>query len=99
MSPDPSVSLGARAAPLLRARHRRGLAYRQPSAAEHRHALSDGGRLQRLRAGQATPELEPWLRESLAVVSRKRKLAQAIRYGLSHWGTLDRNRLQNGRGV
>jgi transposase len=30
-------------------------------------------------------ELEPWLREKLALVSRKSKLAQAIRYALSHW--------------
>jgi hypothetical protein len=35
-------------------------------------------------------ELEPWLREKLALVSKKSKLAQAIRYGLSHWGGLTR---------
>jgi hypothetical protein len=35
-------------------------------------------------------ELEPWLREKLALLSRKSKLAQAIRYGLSHWDGLVR---------
>jgi transposase len=35
-------------------------------------------------------ELEPWLREKLALVSRKSKLAQAIRYALSHWDGLTR---------
>jgi transposase len=29
--------------------------------------------------------LEPWLREKLALVSRKSKLAEAIQYGLSRW--------------
>jgi transposase len=35
-------------------------------------------------------EFEPWLREKLALLSRKSKLAQAIRYGLSHWDGLNR---------
>ena len=47
-------------------------------------------------------DLEPWLREKLALVSQKSKLAEAIRYGLSRWDGLDalprrrsdRNRLQ-----
>jgi hypothetical protein len=32
--------------------------------------------------------LEPWLREKLGLVSRKRKLADAIRYALSRWAGL-----------
>jgi len=35
-------------------------------------------------------ELEPWLREKLPLLSRKSKLAQAIRYGLSLWEGLIR---------
>jgi transposase len=35
-------------------------------------------------------ELEPWLRERLTLLSRKSKLAQAIRYGFSHWDGLAR---------
>ena len=44
------------------------------------------------RPSEARPivaELEPWLREKLALLSRKSKLVQAIRYGLS---TLGRSR-------
>ena len=41
-------------------------------------------------------ELEPWLREKLPLLSRKSKLAQAIRYGLSHWDGLTRY-LDDGR--
>ena len=40
------------------------------------------------RSRPIVAELEPWLREKLALVSRKSKLAQAIRYGLSHWDGL-----------
>jgi transposase len=29
--------------------------------------------------------LEPWLREKLALISQKSKLAEAIRYALTHW--------------
>ena len=29
--------------------------------------------------------LEPWLRSSLSIISQKTKLAEAIRYALSHW--------------
>ena len=32
--------------------------------------------------------LEPWLREKLALVSQKSKLAEAIRYALSRWAGL-----------
>ena len=34
--------------------------------------------------------LEPWLREKLSLISRKTKLAEAIRYALSHWKGLTR---------
>jgi transposase len=34
--------------------------------------------------------LEPWLREKLALISRKTKLAEAIRYALSRWEGLTR---------
>ena len=42
------------------------------------------------RSRPIVAELEPWLREKLALLSRKSKLAQAIRYGLSHWDGLVR---------
>ena len=42
------------------------------------------------RSRPIVTELEPWLREKLALLSRKSKLAQAIRYGLSHWDGLVR---------
>ena len=32
--------------------------------------------------------LQPWLREKLSLISRKTKLAEAIRYALSRWGGL-----------
>jgi transposase len=32
--------------------------------------------------------LEPWLRAKLGLISQKTKLAEAIRYALSHWGGL-----------
>ncbi|MGC1560899.1 MAG: IS66 family transposase [Bradyrhizobium sp.] len=35
-------------------------------------------------------ELEPWLREKLALISQKTKLAEAIRYALSRWEGLTR---------
>uniref|UniRef100_UPI00177F2ED5 IS66 family transposase n=1 Tax=Mesorhizobium amorphae TaxID=71433 RepID=UPI00177F2ED5 len=35
-------------------------------------------------------ELEPWLREKLGLISQKTKLAEAIRYTLSHWEGLAR---------
>ena len=34
--------------------------------------------------------LEPWLRETLALISQKTKLAEAIRYALSRWKGLTR---------
>ena len=34
--------------------------------------------------------LEPWLREKLALISQKTKLAEAIRYALSRWDGLTR---------
>ena len=72
------------------------------SAAAHRSALSDRDRYPRLRRGQAasrapgaiairsSAELEHWLREKLAILSRKSNLAQAVRYELSHWDGLTR---------
>jgi transposase len=42
------------------------------------------------RSRPIVAELEPWLREKLALLSQKSKLAQAIRYGLSHWDGLVR---------
>ncbi len=35
-------------------------------------------------------DLEPWLREKLALISQKTKLAEAIRYALSRWEGLTR---------
>jgi transposase len=35
-------------------------------------------------------DLEPWLRAKLALISQKTKLAEAIRYALSHWNGLTR---------
>ena len=35
-------------------------------------------------------DLEPWLREKLALISQKTKLAEAIRYALSRWQGLTR---------
>ena len=40
--------------------------------------------------------LEPWLREKLALISQKTKLAEAIRYALSRWEGLTRF-LEDGR--
>ena len=44
----------------------------------------------RRRSRPIVAELEPWLREKLALFSQKSKLAQAIRYGLSRWDGLVR---------
>jgi Transposase IS66 family/TIR domain len=38
----------------------------------------------------ASIELEPWLRAKLALISKKSKLAEAIRYALSRWKGLTR---------
>ena len=83
----PRLLLGASAAPLLRTRRRRSVADRQRGAAAHRRALSDRDR-HSAAAGRTSDapsarndrvrfvaELEPWLREKLALVSRKSKLA------------------------
>ncbi len=40
------------------------------------------------RSRPVTEAFEPWLREKLAIVSQKSKLAEAIRYALSHWAGL-----------
>lgn len=47
-----------------------------------------GARQQRSRV--IIDALEPWLREKLALVSQKSKLAEAIRYALSRWAGLCR---------
>ena len=47
----------------------------------------------RVRQHKSRPivdELEPWLREKLALISQKTKLAEAIRYALSRWKGLIR---------
>jgi transposase len=40
------------------------------------------------RSRPVTNAFEPWLREKLALVSQKSKLAEAIRYVLSRWAGL-----------
>ena len=42
------------------------------------------------RARLVIADLEPWLREKLALISQKGKLAEAIRYALSRWEGLTR---------
>lgn len=42
------------------------------------------------RSQPVLEELEPWLRSKLALISHKSKLAEAIRYALSHWEGLTR---------
>ena len=42
------------------------------------------------RSRPVVEELEPWLREKLALISQKSKLAEAIRYALSRWAGLSR---------
>ncbi len=46
--------------------------------------------LRRERSRPILAELEPWLRERLALISQKSKLAEAIRYALSRWEGLTR---------
>jgi transposase len=53
-------------------------------SAEHRCAVRQE------RSRPILDELEPWLRAKLALISRKTKLAQAIRYALSRWDGLTR---------
>ena len=52
---------------------------RRGQPAEERHAI----RQQRSRP--LVTAFEPWLREKLALISQKTKLAEAIRYALSRW--------------
>jgi len=42
------------------------------------------------KSSPVVAELEPWLREKLALISQKTKLAEAIRYALSRWEGLTR---------
>ncbi len=41
-------------------------------------------------AGRSSTSFEPWLRDKLALISQKTKLAEAIRYALSRWDGLCR---------
>lgn len=53
-------------------------------SAEERRAL------RQTRSRMIVEALEPWLRDKLALVSQKSKLAEAIRYALSRWAGLCR---------
>lgn len=53
-------------------------------AAEERRAVRQD------RSRPIIDDLEPWLRTKLALISQKTKLAEAIRYALSHWNGLTR---------
>jgi transposase len=53
-------------------------------SAEERRAV------RRQKSRPIVDEFEPWLREKLALISQKTKLAEAIRYALSRWGGLTR---------
>lgn len=53
-------------------------------SAEERRAIRES------RSRPAVDALEPWLREKLALLSQKSKLAEAIRYALSRWAGLSR---------
>jgi transposase len=51
----------------------------QGRAADERRAVRHD------RSRPIVDELEPWLRSKLTLISQKTKLAEAIRYALSHW--------------
>jgi transposase len=54
--------------------------------AEIRGRSADGRRTARQeRSREILNDFEPWLREKLAIISQKTKLAEAIRYALSRW--------------
>jgi transposase len=53
-------------------------------SAEERRAARQG------RTRPLLADLEPWLREKLALISQKTKLAEAIRYALARWEGLTR---------
>jgi hypothetical protein len=46
--------------------------------------------IRQARSRPIVEALEPWLRDKLALVSQKSKLAEAIRYALSRWAGLAR---------
>jgi transposase len=46
--------------------------------------------IRRERSRPLIDDLEPWLREKLALISQKSKLAEAIRYALARWDGLTR---------
>ena len=65
----------------------------QPFTRSERHPRPLRRRASRDRQGKSRPildALEPWLREKLALISQKTKLAEAIRYALSRWEGLIR---------
>ena len=63
-------------------------------AIEERHPRAqnptNGAQFARKRSRPLLDALEPWLREKLALISQKTKLAEAIRYALSRWDGLTR---------
>ena len=98
---EPRLLLEPRAAAVLRPRPGRPGADRDRGARAHRRALPD----RRPRSAAARPSerravrqqrsrrhrgARAWLRDKLALVSQKSKLAEAIRYALSRWQGLCR---------
>jgi transposase len=54
------------------------------------HSPDDRRATRQERSHPILDALEPWLREKLALISQKTKLAEAIRYALSRWDGLTR---------
>lgn len=54
------------------------------------HAPEQRRAVRQARSRPVVDALEPWLREKLALLSQKSKLAEAIRYGLARWQGLTR---------
>jgi hypothetical protein len=54
------------------------------------HSAEERRSIRESRSRPAVDALEPWLREKLALLSQKSKLAEAIRYALSRWAGLSR---------
>ncbi len=74
-----------------RSPRRRSSASRRSTGSRARSAAArprSGGRSARSAAAPLVEALEPWLREKLALISQKSKLAEAIRYALSRWAGL-----------
>ena len=79
--PAPIAERGART---HRARSTRSRTTSAAAAPEERRAARQD------RTRPLLADLEPWLREKLALISQKTKLAEAIRYALSRWEGLTR---------